>query len=415
MVRLVTLGTCNLNQWAMDFKGNLGRIRRSIQEAKRLNCTFRVGPELEITGYGCEDHFLENDTYVHAWEALRELLLDDTTDDILCDIGMPVMHRNVGYNCRVFLLNRKVVLIRPKMFMANDGNYRELRYFTPWKAKAGSQSACSFGALEDYYLPRGVRAVCGQEKVPIGIAAIATSDTVVASETCEELFAPDSPHIKLGLDGVEIFANGSGSHHQLRKLNTRLDLIRSATSKTGGVYLYANQQGCDGGRLYYDGCSMIMINGQLVAQASQFSMNDVEVVAATIDLDEIRSHRTNNISGRMQASVAPPVPRVDIKFDLTIPTPTLAPPRDSVGSSTPSHSRPGPSCGSVDFSIRATPSKPVFEHTDMEEIAYGPSCYLWDYLRRSGQRGFFLPLSGGADSSSTAAIVALMCESDACY
>ena len=92
-----------------------------------------------------------------------------------------------------------------------------------------------------------------------------------------ELFAPDSPHTHLGLDGVEIISNGSGSHHQLRKLSTRLDLIKSATSKTGGAYLYANQQGCDGGRLYYDGCSMVMINGRLLAQASQFSMNDVEV------------------------------------------------------------------------------------------------------------------------------------------
>jgi NAD+ synthase (glutamine-hydrolysing) len=27
--------------------------------------------------------------------------------------------------------------------------------------------------------------------------------------------------------------------------------MQSATSKGGGVYLYANQQGCDGGRLYY--------------------------------------------------------------------------------------------------------------------------------------------------------------------
>ena len=25
-------------------------------------CTYRVGPELEICGYSCEDHFLENDT-----------------------------------------------------------------------------------------------------------------------------------------------------------------------------------------------------------------------------------------------------------------------------------------------------------------------------------------------------------------
>lgn len=40
----------------------------------------------------------------------------------------------------------------------------------------------------------------------------------------------------------------------------------------------------------------------------------------------------------------------------------------------------------------------------------GPACWLWDYLRRSGAAGFFLPLSGGADSSATATIVGVMCE-----
>ena len=39
----------------------------------------------------------------------------------------------------------------------------------------------------------------------------------------------------------------------------------------------------------------------------------------------------------------------------------------------------------------------------------GPACWLWDYLRRSGASGFLLPLSGGADSSAVAAIVASMC------
>ena len=34
---------------------------------------------------------------------------------------------------------------------------------------------------------------------------------------------------------------------------------------------------------------------------------------------------------------------------------------------------------------------------------------MWDYLRRSGQGGFFLPLSGGIDSSSVACIVGSMC------
>jgi NAD+ synthase (glutamine-hydrolysing) len=39
----------------------------------------------------------------------------------------------------------------------------------------------------------------------------------------------------------------------------------------------------------------------------------------------------------------------------------------------------------------------------------GPACWLWDYLRRSKGSGFFLPLSGGVDSCSTALIVFSMC------
>lgn len=46
--------------------------------------------------------------------------------------------------------------------------------------------------------------------------------------------------------------------------------------------------------------------------------------------------------------------------------------------------------------------------TAMEEIAKAPALWMWDYLRRSGARGFFLPLSGGADSAAVSAIVASM-------
>ena len=58
-MKLVTLATCNLNQWALDFQGNLERILESITEAKNKGARYRLGPELEITGYGCEDAFLE--------------------------------------------------------------------------------------------------------------------------------------------------------------------------------------------------------------------------------------------------------------------------------------------------------------------------------------------------------------------
>ena len=42
-----------LNQWALDFTGNLERILASIVEAKERGARYRTGPELEITGYSC--------------------------------------------------------------------------------------------------------------------------------------------------------------------------------------------------------------------------------------------------------------------------------------------------------------------------------------------------------------------------
>lgn len=155
-----------------------------------------------------------------------------------------------------------------------------------------------------------------QITVPFGDAVVATYDTCLGVETCEELFTPDAPHIPLSLDGVEIFTNSSGSHHELRKLHLRLDLILSATSKCGGIYLYANQQGCDGDRLYYDGCALIAINGQVVAQGSQFSLQDVEVVTATVDLEEVRAHRSKS-SRNMQAARAQRYERVQVKTALS--------------------------------------------------------------------------------------------------
>lgn len=88
---------------------------------------------------------------------------------------------------------------------------------------------------------------------------------------------PLAPHIGLAMMGVEIFSNGSGSHHQLRKLNTRVDLICGATKQAGGVYLYANQRGCDGGRLYYDGCACIVVNGEMVQQGRQFALEQARL------------------------------------------------------------------------------------------------------------------------------------------
>lgn len=372
MGRKVTLATCSLNQWALDFKGNLTRILKSIEIAKLKRAKYRLGPELEICGYGCADHFYESDTLLHCFQVLKSLLESPLTEDIICDVGMPIMHHNVRYNCRVIFLNKKILLIRPKMLLANYGNNREFRWFSPWSQPRH---------VEEYFLPRMIQDVTGQATVPFGDGVLSTKDTCLGSEICAELWNPRSPHVDMGLDGVEIFTNSSASYHELRKADHRVNLVKSATTKSGGIYLFANQKGCDGDRLYYDGCAMIAINGDIVARGAQFSLEDVEVVTATLDLEDVRSYRGERCHPHMEYEHKP-YQRIKADFSLSncddMCLPTLQP---------------------VEWSF----------HTPEEEISLGPACWLWDYLRRSGQAGFLLPLSGGVDSSSSACIVYSMC------
>jgi len=64
----------------------------------------------------------------------------------------------------------------------------------------------------------------------------------------------------------------------------------------------------------------------------------------------------------------------------------------------------------VDYIARPVISKMIVENKKVDCCSsLGPACWMWDYLRRSGQGGYFLPLSGGIDSSSSACIVASMC------
>ncbi|KAJ5721565.1 uncharacterized protein N7483_009499 [Penicillium malachiteum] len=373
MAPLVTLATCALNQWSLDFEGNLRRIKQSIIKAKEAGATLRVGPELEIPGYGCLDHFLETEVYEHSWDSLYSILTDETLHGIMIDVGLPLLHRNCRYNARAIILDGKILCLRPKLYLANDGNFREMRFFTPWNRPRH---------VEQYYLPPKIQKHQGCRHVPIGDVVLSTIDTCLAAETCEELFTPNSPHINMGLNGVEIFTNSSGSHHSLRKLDERIALIQEATRKNGGVYLYSNQLGCDGDRLYYDGCAMIFVNGDIVGQSSQFSLNEVEVIVATVDLEKVRAYRFAPSRG-MQAVAAPEYQRIEVDFSL-------------------SHEN-------LDLGLGPTAARPARYHLPEEEIALGPACWLWDYLRRSKAAGFFVPLSGGIDSCATATIVYSMC------
>ncbi|KAF1854509.1 hypothetical protein Lal_00013084, partial [Lupinus albus] len=170
MADLITLATCSLNQWVLDWEGNLKRIRKSIILAKEAGATLRTGPELEITGYA--------DVYEHSLESLLAILTDTELHGILIDVGLPLMHRGCRYNCRAIVLDGKLLCLRPKIYLANDG---ENRFFTPWNRPR---------YVEKFNLPPALQKHQGVRQVPIGDVVLSLNDTTVAAETCEELFTP---------------------------------------------------------------------------------------------------------------------------------------------------------------------------------------------------------------------------------
>ena len=103
----------------------------------------------------------------------------------------------------------------------------------------------------------------------------------------------------------------------------------------------------------------------------------MEVTVAMVDLEQVTTYR-----GPASVTAASP-PRLTTPF-------SLAP---------KSHVTPSP---------RYDP-KQTNEPELAEEIALGPACWLWDYLRRSNMAGFIVPLSGGIDSCCSAMMVFMMC------
>nr|VZI41333.1 unnamed protein product [Spirometra erinaceieuropaei] len=374
-----TFSVCCLNQWALDFAGNTRRIRQSIFKAKQEGSRYRLGPELELSGYGCEDHFHEADTYAHSWECLAEILKstaqDDAYRDIVCDIGMPVLFEKVRFNCRLVILNGRILLIRPKTVLADGGLHREPRWFTAWNHAE---------RLRQYPLPEIITSATPlrQTSAPFGCPLLRfstpSSDSLllVGLETCEELWVTAPPHVAYARAGADVVMNASASHHELRKLGSRVRLVQSASAKKL-AYAYANLVGCDSGRACYDGGAIVAVCGSVVCLGSCFGLDEVQTTTVTINIQDVRKSRKSDA-----VQVTEEVEILDVNFNLFA---SLA-------------------------EVVKLPSPITRLSSPEEEIALGPALWLWDILRRSGSGGFFLCLSGGLDSSSVACIVFSMCQ-----
>jgi NAD+ synthase (glutamine-hydrolysing) len=185
------------------------------------------------------------------------------------------------------------------------------------------------------------------EKIRLGDVTFEVGGIHFGFEICEDAWLKDNrPGYRLYERGVDLILNPSASHYAiLKSLLREEEVVIDGSRNFKCVYVFANLLGNEAGRIIYDGDIIIGQRGKLIAVNKRLSFKNFNVLGTEVDFDD------------------------------------------------PEQSKP----------LISTDNK-----EKNEELAQAVSLGLFDYLRKSKAKGFVLSLSGGADSSSCAIMVAEM-------
>ena len=183
------------------------------------------------------------------------------------------------------------------------------------------------------------------QNYPIGDISIELHDIRIGFEICEDAWREQRPADKFKGSKVDLILNPSASHFAFGKADFRENLVVDSSKKYDCYYLYTNLLGNEAGRMIFDGDIILAGKGRLIQRNKRLSFQTSNLITADIDFQ----------SG----------------------------------------------------DINVEPLNEWFSSQN-EEFTAAASLALFDYLRKSRSQGFVLSLSGGADSSTCAVLVAEM-------
>jgi NAD+ synthase (glutamine-hydrolysing) len=186
-----------------------------------------------------------------------------------------------------------------------------------------------------------------EHKIQVGDLVFEAEGIRFGFEICEDAWQKEKrPGYRLCDRGVDLILNPSASHFAMGKSELRQkEVVMEGSQKFNCAYVFSNLLGNEAGRMIYDGDIIIGQCGTIVALNNRLSFKNFNLVSA------------------------------DIHFEK--PEKTVA-------------------------------SIPTDGKERNEEMVRAASLALFDYVRKSKAKGFVLSLSGGADSSLCAVLVAEM-------
>ncbi len=113
-----------------DCRANTKAILEMIKEMEAQHAKIMVFPELCITGYTCQDLFLQRRLLDSAWESLLTLAEETRDVDALIFVGLPVRKNGKLYNAAAVLNHGNILGFVPKTHIPNYNEFYEQRHFS---------------------------------------------------------------------------------------------------------------------------------------------------------------------------------------------------------------------------------------------------------------------------------------------
>ncbi|MGN0537870.1 MAG: NAD(+) synthase [Acutalibacteraceae bacterium] len=291
----VRLADCTVNAHAI--------IQMAI-EASQNNAGLIVFPELCLTGYTCNDLFLQ-DTLIQAAEQGLSMILDATQNlDSVILVGLPVRYHSGLYNCAAVLLHGKILGLVPKQFIPNYSEFYEARHFTPGK-KPFQVDLC------------GETVLCSPNTL---FVCNSMPEWRFGVEICEDVWTPCSPSTNLALAGATVIANLSASDEVIGKADYRRMLVSSTSARLVCAYAYTSAGfGESTTDMIFAGHNLIAENGTLCVESKRYTTG---IVYADVDLQKLEGERrkSNTFVEDKDCSLIPfdiPILDLDLKRPIS--------------------------------------------------------------------------------------------------
>lgn len=280
-----------------DTKYNAELILDMMKESTRQGAKIVVFPELCLTGYTCQDLFLQECLLQGAKDALMKLVKESASLDAIFFVGLPFEILGKLYNVAAVFSHGEVLGLVPKSYLPNYNEFYEARHFV-----SGAELATEVVLPDGSCVPadRDLLFVCEQmPKLRIGV------------ELCEDLWTPNPPSISHALAGASVLVNLSASNELTGKDSYRRELVSGQSARLLASYIYASAgEGESTQDLVFSGHNIIAENGQILAESKRFGHG---ILYSEIDVERLCAQRR-----RMTTFVTEDQTHTEILFSLKI-------------------------------------------------------------------------------------------------